>query len=327
METTLAIVVLIIVLLLLGVLVYAYARASGPGSLRAWLVAPASLRQTFAGLVSARDTAEGEPAARDAVRDAEWREREATPAPEQRGEVTLAYDETALAALRDDLESRLGATQERQLELDRRLQRIDLALTEIRTVPDELTGVMRLRERRLRRSVEQLRVELEGVRRGATAAGARRDEALAELYGHLAQIEASLATAINPMLLPGEPLQMPEELAPETLEAETWDEVGEHAFAFGMAFNRDRLVLDPELAREIEQFLATLRQSLTGKVYPTVRRTEPTRAQLAVMRAGLEAIVEKLAPVRRRIEASWHEMDRPALPGADEDEDGTDDDA
>lgn len=325
METVLAIVVLLIVLLVLGALVWAYARAAGPGALRAWLVAPASLRESVGSLlVSARDTA---PADDDPVREADWRERPLEGEPgASRGTVTLAYDETALATLRDELERRLGATQEQQQELDRRLQRIDFAMTEIRAVPDELTGVMRVRERRLRRQVEQLRVELEGVRRGATSAGARRDEALAELYGHLAQIEASLAAAINPMLLPGEPLQVPDELVPETLEPETWDEVGEHAYAFGMAFNRDRMVLDPALARDIEQFLATLRQALTGKVYPTVRRAEPTRAQLALMRSGLEAVVETLAPVRRRIEAAWHEMDRPMAAGEPDDDEDLDDD-
>ena len=38
-----------------------------------------------------------------------------------------------------------------------------------------------------------------------------------------------------------------------------------------MTFNQTRLVLDPALAVDIERFLATLRQGLTGKVYPTVR--------------------------------------------------------
>jgi hypothetical protein len=323
METVLAIVVLIVILLVLAGLIYIWVRASGPGAARAWLVAPASLRQTVGSLLGgARDT---EPPARRADRAVEETgpmvlEREPPPS------VTLAYDETALATLRDDLERRLAEGAERQQELDRRLQRIDTVLTELRAAPDELGGMLRQRDRRVRRQVEQLRYELEGVRRGSTATGARLDEAVAELYTHLAQIEASLATAINPMLLPGEPLQVPEEFVPETLESETWDEVGEHAYAFGMAFNRTRLVLDPPLARDIEQFLATLRQALTGKVYPTVRRAEPSRAQLALMRTGLEGIVETLAPVRRQIEATWRQLDRPVPPDDDVDEDGDPDD-
>jgi hypothetical protein len=322
METALAIVVLIIVLLLLAALAYAWVRASGPGAMRAWLVAPAALREGIGNLlVSSRDTTARDPAD-DAVQDADW--REATD-PDSRNTVTLAYDETALATLRDDLERDLSTTREHQQAIAQHLRRLDLALTEMRGVPDEMTKVMRTRDRRMRRRLDQLRYEVEGVRRGGTAAGARRDEAYAELYTHLARIEASLATAINPMLLPGEPLQVPEDFAPETLDAENWDDVGEHAYAFGMTFNQTRLVLDPVLAGDIERFLATLRQGLTSKVYPTVRRTEPTRTQLALMRSSLEGIVEALVPVRRRIETAWHEMNHPTLP-ADADEDQPDDD-
>ena len=57
METVLAIVVLLIILALLAGLVVVWARASGPGAMRAWLVAPAAVRETLGGLlVSDRDT-------------------------------------------------------------------------------------------------------------------------------------------------------------------------------------------------------------------------------------------------------------------------------
>lgn len=74
--------------------------------------------------------------------------------------------------------------------------------------------------------------------------------------------------------------------------------------------------------------MATLRQALTGKVYPTVRKSEPTRAQLALMRTGLEAIVEGLAPVRRQLEVAWYHMDHPTPRDIDEDahEESDDDD-
>jgi hypothetical protein len=315
METTLAIVVLILILLVLAGLVYAYVRSSGPGAIRALFIAPATLRQTFGSmLVSARDTT---------GRRGSGTSEEIAPGRSERalaGSVTLAYDETALATMRSELESALHQTRERQHELAERLQRLDVAVSEMRSVPDELTGMMRLRERRTRRHLAQLRYELEGVRRNGTAAGARRDEAYAELYGYLAQIEASLATVINPMQLPGEPLQVPDEFVPETLEWDNWDDVGEHAYAFGMAFNRSRMVLEPALAQEIELFLTTLRQALTGKVYPTVRRGDPTRAQLALMRTGLESIVEAVGPIRRRLEAAWHQMDRPTLDHGDDED-------
>ena len=325
METTLAIIVLIIVILLLGALVYFYVRASGPGALRSWFVAPASIRQTFGSLIDSRKGDATRPPNEHPVESDDT--APLATGQESVGTVTFAYDETALANLRDELEQDLNQTRERQHEIDRRLQRVDMALNEMRTVPDDLTNMMRMRDRRTRRQLDQLRHELEGVRRGATASGARRDEAYADLYNHLAQIEASLSTVINPMLLPGEPLQVPDEFVPETFEWENWDDVGEHAYAFGMSFNQSRLMLEPDMAREIETFLATLRQALTGKIYPTVRRSDPTRAQLAQMRTGLEAIVQELGPVRRRLEAVWYEMDRPSPPNGDDadDEDDSDD--
>lgn len=323
METTLAIVVLIIVIALLGALVYFYVRASGPGALRDWFVAPAALRQTFGNLVATGDrTSPRSP--QDSVDAADT--TPITTGQESQGAVTMAWDETALATLRDDFERDLHQTRERQGEIDSRLQRVDMALSEIRTVPDDLTNMVRRRDRRTKRQLDQLRHELEGVRRGATAAGARRDEAYADLYSHLARVEASLSTVINPMLLPGEPLQVPDEFVADTLEWENWDDVGEHAYAFGMSFNQSRLVLEPELAHEIERFIATLRQALTGKVYPTVRRSEPTRAQLAAMRTGLESIVDALTPVRRHLEMAWYEMDRPTLPPEDAEPDADEDD-
>ncbi len=315
METTLAIVVLILILLVLAGLVYAYVRTSGPGAIRALFIAPATLRETFGSmLVSARDTTgRRRRGASDEIVSVHS-ERDSA------GSVTLAYDETAATTMRKELDSALQQTRERQHELAERLQRLDVVVGEMRSVPDELTGMMRLRERRTRRHLVQLRYELEGVRRNGTAAGARRDEAYAELYGYLAQIEAALATVINPMQLPGEPLQMPDEFVSETLEWDNWDDVGEHAYAFGMAFNRSRMVLDPALAQEIELFLTTLRQALTGKVYPTVRRSDPTRAQLSLMRTGLEAIVEAVGPIRRRLEAAWHQLDCPTLDNGDDED-------
>lgn len=316
METTLAIVVLVIVLVLLGALIYAYVRASGPGALRAWFVAPASLRQTFGTLIAAGSTASHRTAA-DANLDGNHANAIAT-GRESQGALVVS-DESPLVALREELGRDIRHARERQEQVDQRLQGVDVTLGELRMIPDELTDMMRKRDRRAARELKQLRHELEGVRRGATAAGARRDEAYADLYGHIARMEAALSTVINPMLLPGEPLQVPDEFVEDTLEWDNWDDVGEHAYAFGVAFNQTRLVLDPALAQEIEQFIATLRQALTGKVYPTVRRPDPTRAQLATMRSGLEAIVGALTPIRRQLEASWYEMDRPKLSVADED--------
>lgn len=318
METTLSILVLIIVIAAFIGVGYLYLRSSGTHGWRAWFVAPASLRQTVGNLVGPANSNASERASNQAV-DVD----ETAPVRNAHGEagsVTLAYDDTALATLENELRGDLDDHRERQQAIDSRMQRIEVAMGEIRTIPDDLGNTMRLRDRRMRRQVEQLRHELEGVRRSATAAGARRDEAYADLYGHLARIEGALATVINPMLLPGEPLKVPDEFVADTLEWENWDDVGEHAYTFGTAFNQTRLVLDRDTAVEIERFIATLRQALTGAVYPTVRRSDPTRSQLALMRNGLESIIEALGPVRRRLELTYHETGATGSGPDDDDE-------
>lgn len=313
MEMTLAILVLTIVIVAFIGLGWLYVRSTGGGAWRSWFVAPASLRHTVGSLMGESGTSAPDRTAETATMTGA---NDTTPirnGQRDSGSVTLAYDDTALATLENDLRGDLDDARERQEAVDSRLQRIEATMGDIRTIPDDLGNMMRLRDRRTRRQLEQLRNELEGVRRSATAAGARRDEAYVELYGHLAQIEGAMGSAFDPMFLPGEPLTLPDELSPVTLDVENWDEVGEHALAFGKAFNQNRLVLDQDIAAEIESFLAILRQAMMTAVYPTVRRGAPTRAQVAHMRNGLESIIEALAPVRRRLEATYHGTESAAL--------------
>jgi hypothetical protein len=319
METTLAIVVLIVILALLGTLIYAYVRASGPGALRAWFVAPASVRQTFGALIATGDASSTRPDRQSAI---DATESTALATGRERELAVVDREETLLATMREHVEQQLAESRQYQEHIEGRLARLDGTVGELQRIPDQVAETMQRRERDGSRALELIRHELEGVRRGATAAGARRDEAYADLYGHVARLEASLSTVINPMQLPGEPLQIPDEFVPDTLEWDNWDDIGEHAYAFGVAFNQSRLVLDPELSHQIEQFIGTLRLALTGKVYPTVRRAEPTRAQLATMRSGLEAIVSSLTPIRRQLETSWYLMDRPSQPSQDKDDFG-----
>src|SRR5699024_9429411 len=125
------------------------------------------------------------------------------------------------------------------------------------------------------------------------------------LYGTLAQMEAALASVINPLLLPGEPLRVPDDLFDDTLEWQNWSEVGERAYSFGDVFNRDRIVLDPALADQIEHFLSTFREALTGVVSPVVQNSSRTSADLARLQEGLRTIVTALPPLRREIESHY----------------------
>ncbi len=315
METTLSILVLVIVIAAFLGVGWLYVRSAGAGAWRNWFVAPASLRHTVSNLVAPAGSRSP-----DRANEASVTVDDTSPIGKSRGEVALAYEDTALARLETELRRELDDARERQGEIATRMQRVEATMGEVRALPDDLGDRMRLRDRRTRRQLEQLRHELETVRRSATAAGARREEVYTELYAHLANIEGAMGSAFNPMFLPGEPLTLPDEFSSVTLEEESWDEVGEHALAFGKAFNQNRLTLDHDTAMEIESFLALLRQAMMGAVYPTVRRGAPSRSQLAQMRTALESVIVALGPVRRRLEATYHGTLQPQADNGDDDD-------
>ncbi|MBA2247507.1 MAG: hypothetical protein H0W23_05215 [Chloroflexia bacterium] len=228
-----------------------------------------------------------------------------TPSPVSQGPAAARLDDGALRELREELQGELRRASGITREFDARLTRIEANSVDTPQLSTELTRSIEEHAEAQRGELAQLRDELRTVRQTAGPRGERRTEALANLYGHLARVESALAGVVNPMLLPGEPLTLPGELPPETLVWDNWSDVGERAYALGDAFNQHRLVLDPETADEIERFIATLRQGLTGSVDPNVRAQQPTQAQLRQMRAGLETIVAALPGVRRRVELAY----------------------
>lgn len=214
-------------------------------------------------------------------------------------------DDSALRELREELQGELRRASGITREFDARLTRIEANTVDTPRLSEALERSIEEQAEAQRQELERVRDELMWVRQTAGPRGERRTEALANLYGHLARVESALAGVVNPMLLPGEPLALPAELPPETLVWDNWSDVGERAYALGDAFNQHRLVLDADTAREIESFIAILRQGLTGSVDPNVRAQQPTPAQHAQMRAGLETIVAALPGVRRRVELAY----------------------
>ena len=219
--------------------------------------------------------------------------------------LALALDDEALRELREEFQHELRQAVGRSREFDARLTRIEASSDETprisAQVSEEIAGV---REHH-RVEIERLQVSLASVRERAGSYGERRGVALADLYGCLARVEAALAAVVNPMLLPGEPLSIPRELPAEALVWNNWGDVGERAYGLGNIFNENRLVLDGATGDAIAEFIATLRQGLTGSVYPNVRIAKPSADQLAQMRSGLEAIVAELPKVRRTIEDAY----------------------
>lgn len=299
MET---LIIILVVLVLLGVVGYAFVRETGIQQAKLWFISSRQLRKTFDGIG-------GDGRDRDATQRLDLPAREgdgaaasAAIATQSNAHVPGLRDDGALRELREEVQGELMRASGVTREFDARLTRIETVSTALPQESERLRRAVDERDAARQREIERLRDDLARVRQDAGARGQRRGEAVGELYGHLARVEASLGSVVNPMLLPGEPLAVPEEFFPETLDWDNWSDVGERAYAFGDAFNQSRFVLDRETAGEIERFIGTLRQGLTGAVYPTVRTPSPTTAQLAQMRAGVQSIVAALPEVRQTLE-------------------------
>ncbi len=318
METMVVILVLLVLLVLFGGAGYFFVRETGWEHARLWFTAPHQIRQlTGAGRREARATGErdAEPPPSPRRDDRERRER-------QLGRVepvAIALDDTALRDLREELQGELTRAAGLTREFDARLTRMEEALSQARHMPDEIGQSIREQDAKVRRRIEKLRVEINATKVSTTPFGQRRADALADLYSHLARVEAALAGVVNPILLPGEPLSVPAELFDDTLIWSNWNDVGERAYAFGEVFNQTRFVLEPEVADRIEQFISTFRQAVTGTVYPVLQGESRSPAQLAQVRRGLEAVIAALPPLRRNLEAAYRAQTTPATED-DEDE-------
>ena len=302
MEVFWIVVVIVLLAALVGYVLYLYMKEAGPGSAVLWAAGSRLFRATPTSVRPSSPTSQAVHAAPAADR---VEMIEAAPAPRSLTagqEQVLVVDEDAVRELKEEFQRELRAAVGRSREFDARLTRIEHATEEI-DVTRELAGFKESQ----RVELERLQVTVETIRRTSGAHGERRGEALAELYGHLARVESALAAVINPMLLPGEALTMPTDLPAEAMVWANWSDVGERAYAFGNVFNENRLVLEAGTGDEIAAFISTLRQGLTGRVYPAVRGGSPTADQLAQLRDGLQNIVEALPTVRRKIESAYRD--------------------
>lgn len=316
METVIVILVLLVLLVLFGGAGYFFVRETGWDNARLWITGPRQLRNVI----------KSSPANDDAPSAASYSGRYGTPQAAEPGPMPLALDETALRNLREELHGELTRAAGITRDFDARLTRMEADLSASMLLPDEVGKSVQEVELRTRRRLVRLKRELRAARMADSPFGQRRIDALADLYAHLAQVDAALGAVVNPMLLPGEPLSVPEELFDDTLEWANWSVVGERAYSFGEVFNEARFVLEPELAEHIERFIATFRQALTDTVYPVVQNEMRTPTQIGQMRSGLQAIVGALPPVRREIEASYRATSAARAANADDDDDDDDDD-
>lgn len=299
MEWILLIVVLVILIGVFGYVAYLYMKEAGDKAPQLWLTGSRKIRQSMVQRSSPAPDAAPLPEQVTSVTTG------ASPRQIAPRNVALALDDEALRELREEFQHELRQAVGRSREFDARLTRIEAGADESprlsAQVSEEIAGIREHHQV----EIERLQVTLESVRERAGSYGERRGETLAELYSCLARVEAALAAVVNPMLLPGEPLAIPEELPAEALVWSTWGDVGERAYGLGNVFNENRLLLDGATGDAIAEFVATLRQGLTGSVYPNVRIAKPSADQLAQMRSGLEAIVAELPKLRRTIEDAY----------------------
>lgn len=297
MESFLIVLVVLVLLGAIGIVGYQYRAEAGPGASKFWLTGSQRMRQAMES---------GRNIPRQAVIAPSVEPLSVEDGAPRASAVTMS-DPTgeSLRSLREEVLNELRDATGRSREFDARLAKIEFQAQTAPNLSDEVQRAISDLRTQQQVDLQQMRVVLRSVKVRAGTYGQRRGEALSSLYTSLARVESSLASVVNPMLLPGESLTLPPELPAEAMIWSNWSDVGEAAYALGDVFNRNRLVLDAEMAEQIGGFVTTLRQALTGSVYPIIRDGKPTADRVAQMRSGLDVIVKALPVVRRDIERAY----------------------
>ncbi len=247
-----------------------------------------------------------------------------------RQEAALAEARTELERLRTDVRA---ATSEGDAQLARLRERRDSVQAELETTlaraREELARAERARQdaereaERFRQEAERAAAVAPTANPGTAAAGDKagaglmgqveteRMETVTELYARLARVETALAQLTTPILLPGEPYEVPEEFLPEALRWDNWKDVGETAYSLGEYLTENRLRVSRQTARELEAGVTALRIALTRSIYPNLQ-TIPTAEQEATLRAGLDVLAQTLPRLRGLLETDYREMTEPA---------------
>lgn len=194
---------------------------------------------------------------------------------------------------------------------DRYAQADDVTAKSIDRSLSELKAHQELELTRLREAVGAAITAI-AVRQSApesAAVASRRADALGSLYRKLAKLETSFLSVTNPVLLPGETFNLPDDLLADTLKWENWKEVGDATFAFAEAFNQDRIYLDDTTCRELVVFVRSLREVMTAAIYPNLAvrpGVDPTEAR-ADLRAALVQLGREIPEARERLERAFRD--------------------
>lgn len=296
METFIVILVLIILFVLLGGAAWFFGKESGPGSGMAWLTGSRQIRNIFSSAANDDQPFSSRSTAQSAV----------------------MVDDSRMEELREELNRNFALGE----GLETRLRALEHEITQSKQLPETIDARVRSAEAETEEKFARIRRQINQNRKANSPYSQRRNDAIRDLYQKLASIEVALGSVVNPMLLPGEPVSVPKKLYDETLEWSNWGDVADSAFAFGETFSKNRVLLDPELAEQVESFISEFREALTDTVYPIVQADEATAKEKVDIREGIVTVVEGIPPIRRAFEQTW--LKGTNLNNFDDEDDGFD---
>lgn len=281
METFIVILVLIILFVLLGGAAWFFGKESGPGSGMAWLTGTRQIRGIFTSLGNG--------------------EKPFSSSSNAQSQSAVMVDDSHMEELREEISRNLAIGE----GLETRLRALEHEVVQSRQLPETIDARVQTSESDTKSRIAQIRREFQQHRKADSPYSLRRNDSIRDLYQKLAGIEVALGAVVNPMLLPGEPVSVPEKLYDETLEWSNWGDVADRAFAFGEAFSKNRVLLDPNLADQVQIFITEFREALTDTVYPIVQADEASVKERVEIRAGIVTVVEGIPPIRRAFEQQW----------------------
>ncbi|MCO5214980.1 MAG: hypothetical protein M9953_03065 [Thermomicrobiales bacterium] len=279
MDTFVVILVLIVLLVLLGGTAWFFTREAGPGSGMAWLTGNRQFRSVF-------------PSANASM-------------PFSSRTSAIMVDESHLHQLASDLREEIERATQLNLAMEARLSALETDFGSTKQLPAFVDARVQSAEQETRDRIAKIRRDLNASRVSDSPYSVRRNDAVSDLYQKLAQLDVAIGAVVNPMLLPGEQVSVPESLYDDTLIWDNWGDVADRAYAFGESFSQSRYLLDPELALRVETFIATFRTNLTTTVYPVVQDEHRSSQQRQQMRIGIVTVVDEIRPLRREFEQTW----------------------
>lgn len=242
-----------------------------------------------------------------------------------------------MQALQAELETRFqaeierfrGAARETVAEIDRDLDRLRTSLAA--SVDEQNRGSAQLRAQvddsasqsidALRTALRELRLdherelaELRGAAQAYAPAPAHHvDDAalravLLDLNAQLTRLEARFGASVDPVLLPGEPIHIPDHLPSTALNPEAWREVGDAVFTFAETYAAARIAIPPDLADQLSAFVTTAREALTQGIFPSLQAANADPAAQAQVQAGAAQLGAGIDRAQDALAVAWQQL-------------------